>query len=351
MAMKWGSCAQDWPVAPVAIRATFGDNRCVQTSLEDDLRRLSQLAYHRLEWTGDVVREFHRLRETAGDHPDFPYLERACAWLVVPFTLWPIDFHGLCLVIQQRINAGQRLESALRLLIETLPALPSAEAQAAASSHEHAVQCGDYGAQVMAGDKYRLTEERLMNDRRIHEAWAAIKAEFDVAKHRDRKGIIRRRMVAERAFRTDWQLNWKKPAARFQAVFDAFCHRWNLYGMDGDEPLLQKLTVNLTPHGTLVFIPSWWSLDPKRDLNWPEIQRLHNARVASKQGAKLTRNQIEQAAEAEKAARLDAEARARGLRGERRTKWVMTQLKWANKDARKLRLVLSRAKRLAKLAG
>ena len=163
---------------------------------------------------------------------------------------------------------------------------------------------------------------------------------------RNGKRIIRRSVVAERGFRPDWDLNWHEPGARFQAVFDVFCHRWNLYGMAGDQPLLLKLTVNLTPHGTMIVIPSWWSLDHTRDLNWPEIKKLHNARVLSKQGAKLTRNQMEQAAEAEKAARLDAEARAKGLKGERRAEWVMKQLRWATTDSRKLRRVLSRAKRL-----
>jgi len=171
------------------------------------------------------------------------------------------------------------------LLIDTLSSLPSAKAQAVAAAHEHAVQRGDYDAQVKAGEKYRLLEEKLMKDRLFRQAWAAIKEEFDVTEYQDRKGIIRRRMVAERAFRIEWQLNWKEPTARFQAVFDAFCHRWNLYGMEGDEPLLQKLTVNLTPHGTMIFIPSWWSLDPKRDLSWREIKKLHNARVVSKQGS------------------------------------------------------------------
>jgi hypothetical protein len=200
---------------------------------------------------------------------------------------------------------------------------------------------------VKAGDKYRLNEEALMKKLEFRDSWAAIKAQFDVTQYQDGKAIIRRRLVSERAFRTDWQLNWKEPEARFQAVFDAFCHRWNLYGMEGDQPLLQKLTVNLTPHGTMIFIPSWWSLDPKRDLNWPEIKQLHNARVSSKQGAKLTRNQMEQTEESERATRFDADAKARGLKGGKRTNWVMEQLKWTNKDARKLRLVLSRAKRVA----
>ena len=320
----------------------------VQISLEQDLQRLSELAYRRLEWSGDLVRKLHRLREPAGQqHADFPALESACAWLFVPFTLWPIDLHGLCAVIQERIANGKRLEPALLLLLDALPPLPGAKAQAVAAAHEHAVQRGDYDAQVKAGEKYRLLEERLMKNQQFREGWAAIKAEFDVTEHRDRKGIIRRRMVSERAFRSDWQLNWEDAGARFQAVFDAFCLRWNLYGMEDDLPLLQKLTVNLTPHGTMVFIPSWWSLDHTRDLNWLEIRKLHNARVPSRQGPKLTRNQMEQAAEAERAARLDAAARASGLKGERRADWVMEKLRWKDQDARKLRRVLSRAKRLS----
>jgi hypothetical protein len=282
------SCAEDWPAGSVAVRRTFGDNRLVQTSLKEDLQRLSKLAYHRLEWSVDAVRKFHRLRKAVGKHPDFHRLEVAYAWLFVPFTPWPIDFRGLCLVIQQSIVGGERLGTDLRLLINTLSSMLSAKAQAVASAHEHAVQRGDYEAQVKAGEKYRLLKEMLMKNQQFRRAWIAIKAEFDVTEYQDRKGIIRRRMVAERAFRPEWQLNWEEPAARFQAVFDAFCHHWNLYGMEGDHPLLQKLTVNLTPHGTMIFIPSWWSLDPKRDLSWREIKRLHNARVASKQGAKLT---------------------------------------------------------------
>jgi hypothetical protein len=96
----------------------------------------------------------------------------------------------------------------------------------------------------------------------------------------------------------------------------------------------------------MIFIPSWWSFDPKRDLDWRQIAKLHKARAPSKQGPKLTRNQMEQAAEAERAAVLDAKAKAKGLKGDARSTWVMDRLGWRNGDARKLRLVLSRAKRL-----
>ena len=320
----------------------------VQNSLNADLERLSALAYDRLGECGDLVREFRRLRRSARRHPDFGLLERVCAWLFVPITLWPIDLQSLCTVVQERIGEGRRLEKELRLLVESLAPLPEEKIQTVVAAHEHEVWRGDYGAQLKkaAAEKYCCREEILLNDPHFHREWMAIQAHFDLTQYRNDKGIIRRRMIAERAFRTDWQLKWHDHDSRFRAVFDAFCHRWHLYGMKWDRPLLMKLTINLTPHGTMIVIPSWWSLDHTRDLNWPEMKKLHNARVPSKQGAKLMRNQMEQAAEARKAAQFDAEAKAKGLRGERRADWVMDRLRWARKDSRKLRRVLNRAKRL-----
>lgn len=77
------------------------------------------------------------------------------------------------------------------------------------------------------------------------------------------------------------------PRHRFQAAFDAFCARWNLYGMQGDKPLTLKLSVNLTPHGTMIFIPAYWSFDAKRDMRWGAVKKLHSARALKKQGEGL----------------------------------------------------------------
>ena len=122
--------------------------------------------------------------------------------------------------------------------------------------------------------------------------WNSIKARFDVTKFADHKGIIRRRLVTERSMRDHWPVRWTKTADRFHAVFDVFCQRWHLYGMRGDQPLLLKLTANLTPFGTMIFIPAYWSFDPKRDLNWRAITALHKAREVPKQGPKLSANQL-----------------------------------------------------------
>jgi hypothetical protein len=58
--------------------------------------------------------------------------------------------------------------------------------------------------------------------------------------------------------------------------------------MEGDRPLLLKLTVNLTPFGTMILIPGYWSFDPKRDLNWKAITALHRARGVQRYGSEET---------------------------------------------------------------
>jgi len=126
-------------------------------------------------------------------------------------------------------------------------------------------------------------------------------------------------MVQERNFRpSDWKFSWGTEAQRFQNVFDAFCHRWNLYGMERkktsnfklqtsgkpqnsnlkenanaaeeseDRPLLLKLSVNLTPFSTMIEVPKYWSFDPKRDLKWGAVTKLHRMREVPRQGPKLS---------------------------------------------------------------
>ena len=132
---------------------------------------------------------------------------------------------------------------------------------------------------------------------------------------------------------------------RFHVVFAAFCQRWNLYGMQGDRPLLLKLTANLTPFGTMIFIPSYWSFDPKRDLNWHAITSLHKARGVPKQGQKLSANQLAARLEGIHAAKLSKEADARKLKGETRISWMLKKLnKDSRTDERQLRRILAKSR-------
>jgi hypothetical protein len=114
-----------------------------------------------------------------------------------------------------------------------------------------------------------------------------------------------------------------------------------LYGMEMDKPLLQKLSVNITPHGTMIVIPRYWSFDCNRDLRWRTITRLHNSRGVHKQGLKLSTNQKERRKQAEAARTHWAEASIKGMRGEKRDGWVMAKLGMhPDTDAKQLRRLL-----------
>jgi hypothetical protein len=231
------------------------------------------------------------------------------------------------------------------LLIDLLPLPPSDKTQRAVSEHEHSVQHGNYEPLIRARHKYDHVEFQLAKHPTFQAHWNSIKDHFDVTKFTDHKGIIRRRLVAERSMREHWPFRWTKTADRFHAVFDVFCQRWHLYGMRGDRPLLLKLTVNLTPFGTMIFIPAYWSFDPKRDLNWRAITALHKARGVRKQGPKLSANQSATRLEAVHAATLSEEADARKLKGEARRSWMLKKLKKdLRTDERQLRRILAKSR-------
>jgi hypothetical protein len=316
----------------------------VKSTLKSDLRRLGQLAFHRAEWGADLVRRLHRLRRMTRTHPDWPAVEAFYPWLLVPLTLWPLHLEGLGWHLVEQIEKNRRLTAPLRLLLDLLGPPPDDTAVAVTMQHEHLVQPGDYGSLIHAQHKFQILERELARDPRFLDDWRRLKEAFDVARFQDRKKIIRRRMLPERNYRTDWRFNWAGRHARFQAVFDVFCWRWNLYGMRGDEPLLMQLTVNLTPYGTMIFIPAYWSFDPKRDLKWRGITALHRARGVRKQGPKLSLNQIGLREDAERAAEFWSRATRAGLRGKQRTLTVMQQMGWDPRtDSSKLRRLLKLA--------
>jgi len=102
---------------------------------------------------------------------------------------------------------------------------------------------------------------------------------------------------------------------------------------------------NLTPFGTMIFIPAYWSFDAKRDLIWRAITALHKARGMQKQGPKLDANQSAGRSEAMRAAKLAKEADTLKLKGEARISWMVKQLGWDSRtDERQLRRILAKAR-------
>ena len=305
--------------------------------LARDLSILRTRAYHMAEWTEAALRRYHAFL-AAGAHQDVPALQVFYAWLFVPPTLWPfniLDVLGGCL---ETLEAGSPMPAPLDLLAALLPPVPGEAVCAVVAEHEHYVQNGTYEHLVKVPDKYRQNEDALRADPRWQEDWAHLKAAFRLRNYRDAKGIIRRRMGTERNLRPDFHVNLRRARDVFAAAFDAFCLRWNLYGMQGEEPLLLKLAVNVTPYGTLIHIPAYWSFDPKRDIRWDAIARLHRLRVPGRQGATLADNRAEDRENARKLRGLDRQARQRGLKGDKKHAFLCAGLGWVPEtDPKRLR--------------
>jgi hypothetical protein len=298
-----------------------------EVALDIDLKKLNALAFDRAEWAEDVLGQYHAL---------LPKLNREAAqqlnplyrWMFVPTTLWPFNVQDVledCLAVLER---RKRLNSRHRLLIELLPEPPDETICAAVADHEHHVHKGTYETLIKTQAKYAQTELAIRADPQLRRQWNRIKTAFDVQVYRDHKGVIRRTMGAERNLRPSFSVNLRRKDDVFHAAFDAFCLRWNLYGMQHDEPLLLKLAVNLTPYGTLIHIPAYWSFDPKRDIQWDAIAKLHRTRVPGRQGTALAEGLEERMKAAEKLRRLDREALRLSLKGEKKHEFLCQGLGW-----------------------
>lgn len=313
----------------------------MKPNLKRDLERLSRLAFRRAERGQRLVRQFCSLGKAARTHPDRTLLEDFYPWLLVPLTLWPIDLDGLGRHLLNFVETGRRFDAKTKLLLDQLGSPPSAATQDAVTHQEHQVQIGNYESLIRQQHKFDAMESELGQNSAFNAHWNGIKAQFDVARFQNRKRIIRRRMVQERNFRSDWAFRWHRKADQFQVIFDTFCHRWNLYGMEGDKPLLLKLTVNLTPYGTMIVVPSYWSFDAKRDLNWKAINALHRARGVGRQGPKLDAIRRARREDSKRVKSLWQKAKTLGMKGDARMKWVIEQVGWhPNTDASKVKRLL-----------
>jgi len=331
----------------------------MERNLEKDLKRLEGMAFGRLKHCGPLLRRFHELRETIEETERAELIWNVYDWLLTPFMIWPLDFEGLAEYLLERLKAeGQRLkwnaeeekeeeernpdsESGLRfaqekrrilnddkivLLLEILPEPPSVEEQEVIAEFEREVESGRYERMLKQAAKYDEREKALMGDGELSAVWRRIKENFDPGQYQNSRGVIRRRMSQERNFRAGWEFDWEDARSQFGMLFDAMCYRWRLYGMEKDRPLLLKVSVNPTPHGTMIVIPRYLSLDPRRDLDWKLIGRLHRCRGAEKQGPKLSAGRMARLEEAQEAKRLWAEAKRKGKKGEARYEYVRERM-------------------------
>ena len=296
-------------------------------ALDLDLKKLKARAYDRAEWAGEVLHRYHSAIQNF-DGVAAQQLRALYHWMFVPPTLWPFNVQDVLADCLAALEKGKRLNSRHRLLIELLPEPPDETICAAVAGHELRVQKGAYENLVKTQAKYSQNELAIRTDPQLRRQWTRIKTSFNVQAYCDYKGVIRRTMTAERNLRPSFSVNVHRRDDVFHAAFDAFCLRWNLYGMQNDDPLPLKLAVNLTPYGTMIHIPAYWSFDPKRDIRWDAIASLHRVRVPGRQGSALAEGIAERMKAAGKLRRLDQEAFRLGLKGEKKHEFLCAGLGW-----------------------
>ena len=301
--------------------------KAAKTALASDLQHLASRAYGVADWAADLLRRYHALQPSLAA-PDAIHLAKLHDWVLVPLTLWPFSITDLLRECLTELEKGNSLSPRWILIIDLLPEAPAADICEAVAAHELQVQRGNYEDMVNTQAKFAQVELALKSDPAFQNDWERLKAAFDVSSYQEYKGVIRRTLGAERNMRPELAVDLQKPHEAFRLAFDAFCLRWNLYGMQHDEPLLLKLAVNVTPHGTMILIPSFWSFDPKRDMRWDAINKLHRLRVKGRQGAALAEGMAERMVQAEKLRALDAEAAERKLKGAAKHRFLCQGLGW-----------------------
>jgi hypothetical protein len=295
--------------------------------LDLDLKKLHARAFDRAGWAEEALRHYHDAIQKL-DAAAVGQLQGLYRWMFVPPTLWPFNVQDVLESCVADLQKGKRLNRQRRLLLDLLPEPPDETICEAAAEHELQVHKGIYENLVKTQAKYSQNEIAIRNDPQLRRQWARLKTAFKVQNYRDHKGVIRRTMTAERNLRPSFSVNVRRCEEVFQAAFDAFCLRWNLYGMQHDEPLLLKLAVNLTPYGTMIHIPAYWSFDPKRDIRWDAIASLHRVRVPGRQGNALVAGLADRMRAAEKLRRLDLDAIRLGLKGEKKHAFLCAGLGW-----------------------
>lgn len=103
-------------------------SRPAPRSLEVDTKRLEGRAFNRGKLEGELLARFFEESRWISGHPDEALVWRVYEWLLVPFSLWPVDFVGLARHLLDALSAGGKLDAELRTLLRVIDSPPAEEA-------------------------------------------------------------------------------------------------------------------------------------------------------------------------------------------------------------------------------
>ncbi len=287
-----------FPFSTLEILAPKGRSRKMDKHkrLAARLKKLEDLAFQRALILKEVVTTVNEI----ASEEDAPWADHLLNLLATPLTLWGTDHKGLAEHICEMIASGLQPTVQMKKILSNYGELPSDDLVRVISEDEHEVQDGNYNQYLKAASlaKYDAANKLMLANPEVHADVADFflrNPEFGLGKK-----VIRRRMCMERNFRQPgWEYKGKNRDAKNLTLmeFDSLCFKHMLYGVERQEtgfaPLLQKLSVNATPFGVMIFIPRYWSFDPQRDVKWSELNRALKAWGIKRQGIKWSTSRLE----------------------------------------------------------
>jgi hypothetical protein len=308
-------------------------------STAESFQRLAQLAFADRDMLTTLLRfqeeELPALEKSPATRRTGALFRQFVTMALQGNSMHPSDPAQLAFVARQALLEGAPMPKTLQVLATLLvgpDGRPRTGNNALAPAHpdiviahEHQRRTGAFEVAYRSPVKYRDYQKQVEAAPEFHTDWQALKQRFKVDRYRDSHGIVRRTPNPEYGWRRPAVLNMGDPATAFQTAFDFFCWKWFLWGMRGDTPLVEQLFYAITPYGTQIFIPGYWSLDAARDIRWEEIKKLHAARGLKRQGEKTAANRLDRALLIARLQQANREAKQSGLRGADRYAYLKAQ--------------------------
>jgi len=288
--------------------------------------RLKELQWNRFGRCHEIVQDFIGLQAKISRNAQADAIWRLFDWMLCPLTFWALDYLGIARHVLDLLKRDQPFDADTILLLKLIEPAPAEFAQSQVGEYEKTVVKGLYDRIMKKPKKFEQEDMQRSKDRGLHTCWNQIKSRFKISEYRNLGGVVRRHLTKERNFDCHDKFAWRTRRERFRVMLDALCYRYCLYGFEMDKPLVLKVSVNPTPHGTMIFVPKHMSLDGPRDLDWKAIGQIHRAHGTRRQGTALSSKRLQREAQREQAMLLDAQARKLKLKGKARLHYILQEM-------------------------
>ena len=290
--------------------------------LQSDLDHVEALAFKRMNILKNCLNRVHVLRADPQHAAHYEVLDQLRALLRRAYTLYADDFKGVTDHVCEEIKAGRSIHPALLAGLKHFSHVQTDSVHDIIAACEWNQSKGDFDDFLTpkGKDKARAAQERFDANPEANADLEAFKARHpEFAKKR---GVLTRTLMMERNRKPDDFKFENTPDGLAQFELNGLAFKWTLWGLEKGKMLLHKLTVTVSPWGIDIFIPRFWSLDWKRDLNWKAILKFLLGWGNERQGEKRHLSQMEAKARNKRIYLAYEEGKATGKQGDELQRYV-----------------------------